>query len=82
MLDLILALITGAGTMFTGYVYGVVTTDRKHHRQNAATAECAACEWTSGPVPLSAAFNAAAAHTAMPAHTATERHHGFVVKAR
>lgn len=82
MIDVITALISVAGTMFTGYVFGVVTTDRKNRRENAATAECVACDWTSGPVPLAAAFRAATAHTATPAHTDTDRHRAMVVKAR
>lgn len=39
---------------------------RKNRRQHAATATCAGCEWTSGPVPLGEAFRLAESHRAMP----------------
>lgn len=75
----IAALTFGATT--AGYLMGAITEHRRNRRQNGATAQCAACNWESDRLPLSEAFNAAAAHTATPAHTDTERHRGFVVKA-
>lgn len=74
-------LIVTAAVWITAYLAGVFRTDRKHRRQNAATAQCAACNWESDPVPLADAFTAAARHTATPAANGTDRHHGFVVKA-
>ena len=81
MLEHLDLFLTAAGSGAIGSAVGIVMATRWHRRRNGATAQCAACNWESGRLPLADAFNAAAAHTATPAHTATERHRGFVVKA-
>lgn len=41
---------------------------RKNRRQNSAMADCAACEYQSGPQPLSDAARDAQAHRAATGH--------------
>lgn len=81
MFEIITALLISMGASAVGYVIGAVAAERRHRRHNAAVASCVACEWTSGPVPLSDAFSAAQRHTATPVDTATATHRGLVVKA-
>lgn len=45
-----------------GFWLGYLQANRQHRRRNAATAQCAACEWSSGPVTLADAFQAAHGH--------------------
>lgn len=61
-----------------GYAQGKRDANRKHHVRNAATALCAGCEWSSGPVALSDAFKAARGHESA---NGREAHPGIVVKA-
>lgn len=73
MLELAAIGITSALWTFIAFCLGVLLERRKNRRENAATASCVACEWTSGPVPLSEAFRLAEAHTAMPHPAGTSR---------
>lgn len=69
-----LTLLAAAATAPAFYWFGNITANRHNRRRNAATASCVACQWTSGPVPLSEAFTAASVHSDGEAHrTMVER---------
>lgn len=74
MLEILLILLINTAGAAICYSAGHTVATRRNRRQNAATASCVACQWTSGPVPLSEAFTAASVHSDGEAHrTMVER---------
>lgn len=73
----IIALLLALACIFcalAGAGIGAAMADRKNQRENAATATCVGCDWTSGPVSLSEAFRAREAHRqGMEHHAVVER---------